>query len=131
MGETALPVEMFVQKTKKPSKAKTVQFKTASEFESLSDIEKERIYRELDGQSTDELLAQSTPLNAKHRERQRKFPLKGKGGRPKFGKHGVKVIALSVERDLLARADAYAKTRGLKRAELFTKAILKLLPKAG
>ena len=56
---------------------------------------------------------------------------KRQSGRPKFGKHGVKVIALSVERDLLARADAYAKEQGLKRAELFTQAILKLLPKAG
>jgi len=51
-----------------------------------------------------------------------------RGGRPKLGKHGVKVISLSVELDLLNRADAYAKKHGLKRAELVTQALNKLLP---
>ncbi len=110
---------------------KTMDFETASEFEALPDKEKQRIYQELDAQSPEERMAQSTPLTAKDRERHRKFMLKGKSGRPKFGKHGLKVIALSVERDLLQRADAYAKARGLKRAELFTQALLKMLPKAG
>jgi hypothetical protein len=44
---------------------------------------------------------------------------KRKSGRPKFARQGVKVVAVSVGRDLLARA------------ELFTEAILKLFPKVG
>lgn len=54
-----------------------------------------------------------------------------KGGRPKLGAHGVKVISLSVELDLLKRADAYAKKHGLKRAELVTQALNTLLPAGG
>jgi len=110
-------------------KKRTARFETASEFEALSDADKERIYQEIDGQSTEELLAKSTPLDARDRERQRKFMRKG--GRPKLGKHGVKVIALSVEKDLLKRTDAFAKAKGLKRSELVTQALLKVLPKAG
>ncbi|HZK79587.1 MAG TPA: hypothetical protein VFC46_00935 [Humisphaera sp.] len=107
---------------------------TASEFVALPDAEKERIYQELERETPEQRLARSTPLTTRDRERWKKFQdrvKKRKSGRPKFGRHGVKVIALSVERDLLARADAYAKAQGLKRAELFTQAILKLLPKAG
>jgi len=40
-----------------------------------------------------------------------------KPGRPKVGK-GVKVISLSVEKDLLKQADVYAKRHGMKRTEL-------------
>jgi metal-responsive CopG/Arc/MetJ family transcriptional regulator len=36
----------------------------------------------------------------------------------------VKVISLSVEKDLLDRADAYAKCHGMKRAEFFSSAVL-------
>ena len=40
-------------------------------------------------------------------------------GRPKLGK-GTRVVSVTVEIDLLRRADAYARKAGLKRAELFT-----------
>lgn len=49
-----------------------------------------------------------------------------KVGRPKLGK-GSKVVSLSVEKDLLARADAYAKRRGLGRSELFILGLKELL----
>ena len=107
---------------------------TASEFIALPDAEKEPIYQEIERETPQQRRACSMPLTALDRARWKKFQdrvKQRKSGRPKFGKHGVKVIALSVERDLLARADAYAKARGLNRAELFTEAILKLLPKAG
>lgn len=106
---------------------------TASEFIVLPDSQKERIYQEIERESPAQRRARSTPLTARDRARWKKFQdrvKQRKRGRPKFGRHGVKVIALSVERDLLARADAYAQAQGLKRAELFTRAILKLLPKA-
>jgi hypothetical protein len=107
---------------------------TASQFMALSDAEKERIYEELERETPEQRRARATPLTSLDRERWKKFQdrvKQRKSGRPKFGAHGVKVIALSLERGLLARADAYAKAQGLKRAELFTEAILRLLPKAG
>jgi hypothetical protein len=101
---------------------------TASQFEAMSDAEKERIYQEIDREDPAEQIARSTPLTARDRARWEKF--KRKGGRPKLGKHGVKVIALSVERDLLKRTDVYAKQLGLKRSELVSKALNSILPRA-
>jgi hypothetical protein len=45
-----------------------------------------------------------------------------KRGRPRTGK-GVKVIALSVEKSLLARADARAKAEGVSRAALIARGL--------
>ena len=107
------------------SKTKIRAFETASEFEALPDAEKERIFQEIEREDPKDRLARSTPLNARDRERQRKFL--SKGGRPKLGKDGVKVISLSVEKALLKRADAYAKRNGLKRSEFFSEALRGML----
>ena len=101
------------------------EFSNGEEFDALSAEDKERVAKFYEqGRHRKEM----RPLNAGERAqvtREKKMM-----GRPKIGK-GVKVISLSVEQDLLKRADAYAKAQGLKRAEFFTQAILKLLPKAG
>jgi hypothetical protein len=49
-----------------------------------------------------------------------------KGGRPTTGS-GVKVISLSVEKDLLARADVIAKQRGMSRSALIAKGLEAIL----
>jgi hypothetical protein len=49
-----------------------------------------------------------------------------KRGRPMKG-HGAKVISLSVERDLLGRADALAEEQGMTRADLVAKGISAVL----
>lgn len=119
---------------KKKALGKPQDDMTASQFMALPDAQKERIYQELERETPEQRRVRSTPLTALDRARWKKFQdrvKQRKSGRPKFGAHGVTVIALSLERGLLARADAYAKAQGLKRAELFTEAILKLLPKAG
>ncbi|HEX4796079.1 MAG TPA: hypothetical protein VH370_19985 [Humisphaera sp.] len=101
-------------------------FKTAEDFDALSAKDKQKVARYYDdGRHRSEL----RPLNAA--ERAQVKAEKKTMGRPKLGRHGVKVIALSVERDLLKRADAYAKQCGLKRSELVTRALNRLLPKAG
>jgi len=81
--------------------------------------------QEIDRESPADRIARSTPLNARDRQRQKKF--RAKGGRPRLGKDGVKVISLSVEKGLLKRADTYAKRKGLKRAEFFSQAVLRAL----
>jgi hypothetical protein len=84
-------------------------------FIALPDTAKERAVRALDKESLAESLARSRPLNEEDRRRWGRF--KSKMGRPKVGK-GAKTISLSVERGLLARADAFAKKHGMSRARL-------------
>ncbi len=51
-----------------------------------------------------------------------------KGSHAKIRKTVAKEISISVEPDLLKRADAFAKAHGLNRAELFHQALNQLLP---
>jgi hypothetical protein len=102
--------------------------RSASDFIALPDSEKERIYQELDRENPRQRLARSKPLDAATRLRWKKAVRKG--GRPKLGRDGVKVISLSVEKSLLKDADAFAKKNGLKRAEFFSQALRSVLDKA-
>lgn len=98
---------------------------TGEKFHALSASEKERIFQELEQETPEERLARSKPLTTAQRARWNQ--IKKKMGRPKIGK-GIKIISLSVERDLLKRADAYAKSTGLKRSALFAAGLLRILP---
>jgi hypothetical protein len=51
---------------------------------------------------------------------------KRKGGRPRVGQ-GVKVISLSVEKGLLAKADRLAKKLNISRAQLISRGLQKVL----
>ena len=48
---------------------------------------------------------------------------KNLGGRPKHGKYGTQIISVTVEKELLKQANAYAKAKGLKRSELVTQGL--------
>jgi hypothetical protein len=85
------------------------------EFIALPDSEKERIVKQFENETLEQTLARSRPLNARERRQWRRF--KAKMGRPKVGK-GAKTISLTVEKELLDRADAYAKRHGISRAKL-------------
>jgi hypothetical protein len=97
------------------------------EFLALSDAEKDRIAKQFDTESAEESIARSRPLNAKERTRWRVF--KAKMGRPKIGK-GAKTISLTVEKDLLKQADAYAKRHGISRAKLVAQGLRAVLGNA-
>src|SRR5579871_5492665 len=92
---------------------------TASSFEALPDAEKERIYQEIDSKTSGQLLAESKPLTKAQRVRWNRVKKK-LGGRPRLGKNGTEVISVTVEKGLLARANAYAKSKGMNRSELVT-----------
>jgi hypothetical protein len=105
-------------------------FSNAREFEALSDADKEKVSRYYD---EGRHLGETRPLTPGERAEVRQMQAKAQKqmGRPRVGK-GAKVIALSVERDLLMRADAYAKRHGLKRAELVAQALRAIIDrKAG
>ena len=55
---------------------------------------------------------------------------KRKRGRPRVGR-GVRVISVSVERDLLARADALARRLNISRAALIARALRVMLAAYG
>jgi len=55
---------------------------------------------------------------------------KHKRGRPRIGR-GVRVISVSVERGLLARADAFARRLNISRAALIARALRVMLAAYG
>lgn len=95
---------------------------TTSKFLALPNAEKERIYREIDGKTTRQLVAESQPLPERLRSRWAKIK-KNLGGRPKLGKFGTEIVSVTVEKDLLKRADAFAKAKGIKRSQLFSEGL--------
>ena len=84
-------------------------------FIALPDSEKDRIVKRLESETPRQRLSRSRPLNTHERQQWRRF--KAKMGRPKVGK-GAKTISMTVEKDLLDQADAYAKQHGISRAKL-------------
>jgi hypothetical protein len=109
-------------------KETTVRPMTGRDFDALSAEEKARIVDELDRKGPERLIAESRPLNQRQRATWNgiKRQIKRKMGRPKIGR-GVKVISLSVELQLLKEADAMAKRRGIKRAQLVAEGLRAVL----
>lgn len=96
-------------------------------FISLPHSEKRRVVRQIESETPKQRLARSRPLNAEERRQWRRF--KAKMGRPRVGK-GVKTISLTVERELLAQADAYAKRHRISRAKLVAQGLQTILGSA-
>jgi hypothetical protein len=104
---------------KKPKKKvqDVPKFRTVSEYESLSEPDKEKVGRYY---SRDIPLSETRPLTASERaqfERARR-PV----GRPKIG-GGAKVVAVTLEKGLLKKVNAYAKDHGMKRAEMIARGL--------
>lgn len=90
-------------------------------FMALPDEEKERQWREFDK----EFIADTAkPLTAAQRAQWERA--KRKPGRPVRGA-GARVISLSVERELLKKADREAKRRRISRAQFFALGVQRLL----
>ncbi len=121
LTETQMPRSTTI----KAKPIRTKAFRNAREFLSLSDADRERIFqsysREIPFSETRamtpderrEWKARQARLQAGHE----KPTGKPRPGRPVIGR-GTKSVLVSVERDLLKQADAYAKLHGLKRTQL-------------
>lgn len=90
--------------------------KDGREFDALSDEDKEKIWQYYDREIP---LSESRPLTAAEWAKEKRAK---KMGRPKIGQ-GAKVVAVTLERGLLDRVDAYAKKHEMKRAELITRGL--------
>jgi len=87
-------------------------------FLALSDAEKDAQTAQFDAGEIP--LSKSRPLNAAERKQWRR--IKRKMGRPVVGQ-GAKVVAVTIEGGLLRRADEYARTHHLKRAQMIAEGL--------
>jgi len=116
-----------MKKSKKSApKSKWAAFARADgafDFEALSDEQKEELYQECESIGTDQIGA---PLTLA----QRRLHERAVRGRPRKGR-GAQIVSLSIEKDLLRRAERLAKSQGLSRSELFSRGLRALLAVAG
>lgn len=101
---------------------------TGREFEALPAAEKRRIVDELERMTPEEMLARSRPLTRSEaaRERAMRKAAVARLGRPQVGQ-GAQHVAITLERGLLERADAYARQHGLKRSEMIARGLSLLM----
>jgi len=93
---------------------------TGEDFDALADAQKKRIFHELESKTTEQLLAESRPLNKTERATWRE--IKKKLGRPRIGK-GTTNISVSLEKQLLEAADRFARQHGMSRSELIARGV--------
>jgi hypothetical protein len=116
------------RKTSKSPTAKTEDdfpdFKDGREFDALSYADKEKVWnyynRKIPLSETREPTTAERALIARMRK---------KAGRPKVGQ-GSKLVAVTIEKGLLNRVDAYAKEHAMKRAELIARGLRLVLGEA-
>jgi|SRR6478735_5870522 len=96
-------------------------FRTGEEFDALSADDKERVWNYYNRRIPRSELRAPTPrekaIIARQRRQNRRV------GRPKVG-NGAKMVAVTIEKGLLKRADAYAKRHGMKRAAMIAQGLL-------
>jgi hypothetical protein len=115
----------MAKKTKSQTSKSTVPpHSTGAKFNSLTPEEKEEVWRFYDRPIP---LSETRPLTPAERRQLKQDKMKV--GRPRIGT-GTKIVSLTVEKGLLAWADAYAKQHGLSRARLVAQALESLRTKA-
>jgi hypothetical protein len=85
------------------------------DFDALSDEQKEEFYRGCETVGSEE----GAPLTATQR---RLHAAARRRGRPQKGR-GAQVVSLSIEKDLLRRAEQVARAHGISRSELFSRGL--------
>ena len=94
------------------------EFKDGREFDALSADDKEKVWNYYDRKIP--LCETRDPTPA---ERARMKRIQKDAGRSRIGE-GAKLVAVTIEKGLLQRADEYAKGKGMKRAELIARGLL-------
>jgi hypothetical protein len=101
-------------------------FRSGEEFDALSDADKEKVWKYYDRVIPASELRDPTPDEAALLSRQRRH--NRKVGRPRIGK-GTKMVAVTIEKGLLMRADAYARRHGIKRARMIAQGLQLVMEK--
>jgi hypothetical protein len=99
---------------------------TGRMIDAMTDAQRAKLIEDLESKTPEQNLAESRPLTRAQRER---WQERARIGRPVVGK-GAKPVAVTIERGLLKRADAYAKSHGMKRAQLIAHALKMVMGEA-
>jgi hypothetical protein len=118
---------------KRKSRPETRPLLSGQQIDAMTPAQRRKLLDDIAASSPEQRRAEAMDLSPADQARITQAGRKlGRGrGRPKFGRKGVKIVSVTVEIDLLKEADAYAASHGLKRAELFTRGLRAILPKAG
>src|SRR5580658_4779869 len=100
---------------------------TGRAIDAMTPAERQKLIDKLESETPEQRRARAKPVTPADQSRMDRFVEKMGRGRPKLGK-GTRAVSVTVEIDLLERADAYARKLGLKRAELFTRGLKSVLP---
>ena len=95
---------------------------TGEKFDAMTEAQRAKVIAEIESETPQQRLARSRPMNARERERWTRVKKK-MAGRPRLGRHGAKIVSVTIEKDLLKKADTYAKANGLNRSELFAMSV--------
>ena len=93
---------------------------TGEKFDAMSDAERKAVIAQIEAETPEQRQRRARPLSAREKAWW-KQARKKTAGRPRLGSAGTKIVSITVEKSLLKRIDAYAKTHGLKRSELFSR----------
>jgi len=93
-------------------------------IDAMTPAEKQKLIDELDCSTPRRRRAESRPLSPRLAARIDRVVRRM--GRPKLGA-GTRAVSVTVESDLLERADAYAAAAGIKRSELFSRGLRSVL----
>jgi hypothetical protein len=114
-------------KSKPATRTRNRPLLTGQQIDAMTPAQRQKLIDDLDHSTPERRRAESTPLSAEDQTRLTRAGRQLGRGRPKLGK-GTRIVSVSVEVDLLERADAYARKAGLKRAELFTQGLKCIVP---
>jgi hypothetical protein len=103
------------------NKTKTPKHLTGEIFDALPAARKREIRHKLEQPKSRQIKSQFRPLTAV--EKREHFHPLSKAGRPRLGTNGAEIISLTVEKELLRQANAFAKAQGMKRSELFSRSV--------
>ena len=102
---------------------------TGRMIDAMTDAQRAKLIEDLESKSPEQHLAASRPLTKAQRQRFKRWQKRARIGRPVVGK-GAKPVAVTIERGLLKRADAYARSHGMKRAQLIAHALMIVMGEA-
>lgn len=104
---------------------------TGQQIDAMTPARKRRLLESIERSTPEQRAAEGIPVTGAERDRLMRAARQLGPGRPRHGL-GTKIVSVSVEVELLRAADAYAASRGMKRAELFASGLRAVLPaKAG
>ncbi len=102
--------------------------KKQSEFDRFVNMSAEELALET-AQFDSGVEIKTVPVTAEERRKINKFY--ARVGRPRHGRAGTKVVAVSIEKSLLARFDRAAKKAHVKRSEIVARAFCDFIAAAG